>query len=88
MVLVAAEKNRRAIFPPHGQAQGECHKLGFTGFGGESKAKLGDVVNVEIDAIKSITDVNFQELDRTKGGVGQDDPTQDLTEVMSKLHGL
>ena len=55
------------MFSPHRQDQRKCHKLGLAWFGRGSNAKLGEIVDVEIDAVKAITDVKCQELDRTKG---------------------
>jgi hypothetical protein len=88
MVSVAAENMGGAVFHPMDKTKGNATSWGSPGFGGESNTKLGDVFDFEIDAIKAIADVEFQELDGTKGGVGQDELTQDCIKGMSKLHGL
>ena len=88
IVLLVSENIGGGVFLFCGQDQGECYKLGFIRFGGESNTKLGDVVYVEIDAVKAIADVEFQELDGAKGVVGQDESMQDFIKDMSNLYGL
>ena len=62
--------------------------MGLIGLDEECNALLGDVVNVEVDSLKAITDVRFQELNGAKGWVGQYELTQDSIKDVPKLHDL
>ena len=57
--LSRRREDRRAILPSHRQNERESNKLLLARLGWECNAKLGDVVDVEVDAVEAVTDVHF-----------------------------
>ena len=63
-------KDGRAVFPTHRKKAWKRHEWVFSWRHRKCNTKLRDIINVEGNAIKTITDVEFDQVDRAKGRVG------------------
>ena len=73
IVSVAVKKMGGLLDHPIGNTSGNATSGSSPGNVGNRKyhPQLGNVIDVEGDLIKSVTDVDFDEVDRTMGGVGE-----------------
>mmetsp|Transcript_14752 Transcript_14752/g.33284 ORF Transcript_14752/g.33284 Transcript_14752/m.33284 type:complete len:420 (+) Transcript_14752:1830-3089(+) len=81
-------EDRRAVLPPHREDERERNKLLLPRLRGECDTQLGNVVNVEVDAIEAVADVDLHELDRSERWVGEQYLAQDAVKGVPKLHSF
>ena len=49
--------------------------------------KFWDIINGEVDTVEAITEVNFRQLDRAQGWVGQDNLMENLVMASIAVRG-
>ena len=75
-----------AVLPAHRENEGERHELGIPRLCRKHDAKLGDVSHVQVDSVEAVAEVELEQLNRSEGGVCQDDLSEDSVESVTKLH--
>ena len=78
----------RRVLPSHREDEREGDQLLFPRLRREGNAKLGDVVDVEIDAVEAVTQIDLHHLDGAVSRVGQEDLAQEAVEGVTELHCL
>ena len=81
-------KDGWAICPTHWEYQWKCDERLVTWWSREDDSKLGYVINIESDAVESITDIDLDELNWAKCGISEQDLSKNAIERVAKLHGV
>ncbi|MGL4350993.1 MAG: hypothetical protein ACRCT2_10595, partial [Plesiomonas shigelloides] len=70
----------------HWEHQGEGDEWLCSWWGGVYNAELGNVVDVDCNAVETIADIKFDEVDGAEGWVGKQYLTQDTLKGVTELH--
>jgi hypothetical protein len=81
-------KRRRAFDPSHGEDQGESNQLLFVGESREDDAEIRYSRGSKRDAIKTVGQVSFGDVDRAEVGASMMDRVENAFQRSPELHGL
>jgi len=79
-------KDGWGICPAHGKYQGKRHERFLSILDWEDHAETWYIFDSQIDPVKTVTDVEFTQVDWTESGVCEEDFSEDSVQGVAKLH--